>query len=95
MNRRDFIKGIVALPAIAQLGAVERFLVGRSSAPDVAAVTIGVGSMVAMFTALPWLLDLIDREAQKKEKEPIMRDAIQALDEAIPCGEPFFELEES
>ncbi len=33
MNRRQFLAGVVAAPVVAQVGAVERFLVGRYGAP--------------------------------------------------------------
>ncbi len=35
MNRRQFLVGVVAAPVVAQVGAVERFLVGRYGAPEV------------------------------------------------------------
>lgn len=89
MNRRNFIRGALALP-FAAVGAPGRFLVGRYGAPDAAAMVFGAASIAGMFAALPLLLDFIEREAeaQKKVKESIMKDAIQALNEAVPCGEP-------
>ncbi len=85
MNRRSFIRGALALP-FASIGATERFLVGRYGAP---AVMAGAEiNMFAMIVAMPWILKLMDREMQKKEKEPLMKAAIQALEEAVPCGEP-------
>ena len=33
MNRRQFLAGVVAAPVVAQVGAIERFLVGRYGVP--------------------------------------------------------------
>ncbi len=34
MNRRQFLAGLAAAPVVAQVGAVERFLVGKYGAPS-------------------------------------------------------------
>ncbi len=90
MNRRNFLRGALALP-FAGVGATERFLVGRYGTPagvDEAALARGLAyaSVGGMIAALPWMLSLMEKQVQRA-KEPLMKDAIRALDEAVPCGE--------
>ena len=60
MNRRDFIKGLVALPVVAQVGAVERFLVGRYGGP-VATTWAMVGVAAAVIAT--FAVDRFTRDA--------------------------------